>query len=74
MAISYPGHHDLGVAVCEALGVNVAEVERIIIDIDSRGAIPVRAYVQMIVTNRIFSVDWIAGLKDAKVTILDKDK
>jgi len=73
MAIRYPGYHDLGAAVCEALGVNATEVERIIIDIDSRDAVPIHAYVQMIVTDRILNVDWAAGLKGAEITILNKE-
>jgi hypothetical protein len=53
--------------------VNATEVERIIIDIDSRDAVPIHAYVQMIVTDRILNVDWAAGLKGAEITILNKE-
>jgi len=68
-AVSLLTGSDLGVMVCEALQMDASNVQRIIIDISSRG--PVRIYVEMIASNKILDVGWTAGLTGAEVKILE---
>jgi hypothetical protein len=73
MATAYSGNHDLGQMICEALGVKAEETMRIVIDIDASDPGPIRVYVEMIATDRMLEVDWMAGLGGADITILDKE-
>lgn len=69
MAVTVPHPNDLGKQICDALGLDITTVSRIIIDIPCDDFVHV--YVEMIGTTKLLDVDW-DNLADQKVTILDK--
>ena len=56
----------LGMAVCEAMGIDPHRTGRIILDLGV-GFEPVKVYVEMIGDDRLLSVDWSKGLKGAVI-------
>ena len=62
---------DIGVLVCEALGIDPMQVGRIIIDIDASVSGPVKVYTEMYAMKSLLDIDWSRGLKGASIVCND---
>lgn len=63
-------HDALMIAIAEAMGLNVALIRRIVIDIDIQDY--PRVYVQYVSSEQLLQVDWPGHLKAAKVEFSDQ--
>lgn len=65
MAVMRADSAEVAGPICEALGLEMGRVQRIIIDFNVNS--PVMVYVQMLADERILKIDWEAALKGAEV-------
>ena len=64
-----PKGTDLGILICEAIGLDPMAVRRIVIDIDADS--PIMIYTEMYGTKPLLNINWDMNLKGASIVCND---